>query len=51
MDWIWIIAIYLAIGVIKAISHLSSGKVGANGVLATLVSVTLIWPILLFTRK
>jgi hypothetical protein len=51
MDWKWIIAVYLAIGVIKAFSHLSSGKVGAKGVLVTIVSVTLIWPLLLFTRN
>ncbi len=50
MDWIWIVAVYLAIGVIRAISHLSSGKVGVRGVLATFVTVTLIWPILFFTK-
>ena len=51
MVWIWIVVIYLAIGVFKAISHLSSGKVGSKGVLATIISVTLFWPILLFSQK
>lgn len=51
MDWVWIIVIYLAIEVIKAISHLSSGKVGSSGVLVTLISVTLAWPLLLFSRN
>ena len=51
MDWFWFVIIYLVIGVIRAITHLSSGKVGSAGVLNTFVSVTLAWPILFFLKK
>lgn len=41
---LWMIVIYLAIGLFKAIRHLGSGKVGAWGSLATLIGITFLWP-------
>ncbi len=51
MDWTWVILIYLGFGVIRAISHISSGKVGSYGVLHTFIFVTVLWPALLFFPK
>lgn len=36
--------IYLIIGAILAIRHISSGKVGEVGKLGTFVACTLLWP-------
>jgi uncharacterized membrane protein (DUF2068 family) len=41
---LWMVVIYLAIGLFKAIRHLGSGKVGAWGPFATLVATMLFWP-------
>ena len=40
------VCIYLIIGVFKASAHLSSGRVGLSGPLATFVAVTLLWIVL-----
>ena len=44
--FIWILGIYLLIGVFKALGHLGSGKVGLQGPLVTFITVTLLWPVL-----
>lgn len=47
MEWLMIVGvIYLIIGFIKAMGHISSGRVGSKGVLATMIAITLLWPIL-----
>ncbi len=45
--WLYLLIGYCAIGFIVGINHLSSGKVGAKGPLATLVASILLWPIFL----
>jgi hypothetical protein len=40
--------IYLLIGVLTAINHIGRGRVGSKGLLSTFITVTLIWPIVLF---
>lgn len=45
MDWLIGIAIvYLVLGVFKASAHLSSGRDGLKGPLATFITVTFLWP-------
>lgn len=45
MEIIIVIAIiYLLIGFVKGVSHLSSGRVGTMGWFLTLVFTTLFWP-------
>jgi hypothetical protein len=42
----WVIAIYLVIGLIKAINHVGSGRMGTSGPLVALITVTFLWPFL-----
>ncbi len=39
-----IVGIYLVVGVVKALRHLNSGRVGTEGPLATFIAVALLWP-------
>ena len=43
---LWAVAIYLPIGLIKAINHVGSGRMGTSGPLVTLLTVTFLWPFL-----
>ena len=38
---------YILVGVIRAIFHISSGRVGTKGPISTFIFVTLLWPMLL----
>jgi hypothetical protein len=43
---LWIVGIYLLIGVFRALGHLCSGKVGLQVPLATFIAVTPLWPVI-----
>jgi hypothetical protein len=49
--WVWCITIYLAIGAVIATHHLSSGKKGQKGIFATLIAVTLFWPLVWYQES
>jgi len=48
--WLYLFIGYCVIGFIVGINHLSSGKVGAKGQLATLAASILLWPIFLANK-
>ncbi len=43
--------LYLGVGMILALGHLSSGKVGAAGPFVTLLGTTLLWPVVAITES
>ncbi len=43
--------LYFGVGMILAIGHLSSGKVGAAGPFVTLLATTLLWPVVAITES
>jgi len=47
---LYIFLSYCVIGFIVGINHLSSGKVGAKGPLATLATSAFLWPIFLVNK-
>jgi hypothetical protein len=48
--WLYLLIAYFVIGLIVGINHLSSGKVGAKGPLATLVASILLWPLFMLVK-
>lgn len=47
MEWYWwVLVIYVAIGAMKALNHLGTGRCGAKGPGATFVAITLFWPLI-----
>ena len=40
--------LYLLIGFFIAVGHINTGTMGTRGPVATLIAVTLLWPLVLF---
>jgi len=50
--WIWILLLYLVVGLVKAIAHVGSGKKGAKATPAqTFFIVVLLWPLVVFMER
>jgi|tagenome__1003787_1003787.scaffolds.fasta_scaffold20918283_3 hypothetical protein len=47
----WLVGLYLGIGVLVAIVHLAQGKVGAVGPLGTFFAATIAWPWVLYMEN
>jgi len=48
--WIYLLIGYFVIGFFMGMNHLSSGRVGAKGPLATLVAHVVAWPLIMLSR-